>query len=138
MLWGERMLDNTWRNSASVFAANPPVEVTDSTQKIVVLLTDGQVAITDPDEDGVASETPEVLASTAASLEQFALQCEAFENYQALDVYTVAYTVRNETLEAAMRECVTGNGDYFEAGIGDLDAVFKRVSESLSPIRISR
>ena len=138
MLWGERMLDNTWRDSARVFAANPPIEVTDSTQKIVVLLTDGQVAITDPDEDGVALETPEVLANTETALAQFVLQCQAFEEYQTLDVYTVAYTVRNETLEAAMRECVIGNGDYFEAGIGDLDAVFKRVSESLSPIRISK
>ena len=138
MLWGERMLDNTWRNSARGFAANPPVEVTDSTQKIVVLLTDGEVAITDPDEDGVALKTPKVLARIPAALEKFVLQCQAFKKFQTLDIYTVAYTVRSERLEAAMRECVTGNGDYFEAGIGDLDAVFKRVSSSLSAIRISK
>jgi len=80
MLWGERMFENTWRISASVFAADRPIQVTDSTHKVVVLLIVGEVAIMDPDEDGVASDTLVVKSNTKASLEQFALQCRAFED----------------------------------------------------------
>ena len=135
LLWSERLLDNAWRNSASSFAANAPITLTDETHKIVVLLTDGRVAITDPDQDGQADPITDEGRSIAIA--NFASQCREFDNYQNLDLYAVAYDVQDSVFEDLLSSCVAGNGDYYEAEIDDLDAVFARVEDSLSPIRIS-
>ena len=134
LLWAERLLDNTWRNSASSFSANTPITLTDDTHKIVVLLTDGRIAVTDLDQDGNTQKVqPHGLAQA-----DFKNQCQAFGNYPNLDLYAVAYDLEDGSFKNLLSSCVSGNGEYFEAEINDLDVVFKKVEESLSPIRISR
>ena len=133
LVWGERLLDNNWRNSASSFSANTPITLTDDTHKIVVLLTDGRIAVTDLDQDGNTQERqPHVLAQAVLKN-----QCQAFGNYPNLDLYAVAYDLEDGNFKNLLSSCVSGNGAFYEAEINDLDEVFKRVEESLSPIRIS-
>ena len=134
LLWGERLLDNAWRNSANSFAANTPIQLTENTHKIVVLLTDGRIAVTDLDQNGNNQET---LAGDIAQAD-FTAQCQAFDNYNNLDLYAVAYDLEDGNFKNLLSSCVSGNGEYFEAEINDLDEVFKKVEESLSPIRISQ
>ena len=134
LLWGERLLDNAWRNSANSFAANAPIQLTENTHKIVVLLTDGRIAVTDLDQNG---NTQETLAGDIAQAD-FTAQCRAFDNYNNLDLYAVAYDLEDGNFKNLLSSCVSGNGAYYEAEINDLDEVFKRVEESLSPIRISQ
>ena len=134
LLWAERLLDNTWRNSASSFSANTPITLTDDTHKIVVLLTDGRFTVTDLDQDGNTQEAQ----NGAIAKADFTAQCQAFGNYPNLDLYAVAYDLENGNFKNLLSSCVSGNGEYFEAEINDLDEVFKKVEESLSPIRISR
>ena len=134
LLWAERLLDNTWRNSASSFSANTPITLTDDTHKIVVLLTDGRIAVTDLDQDGNTQEAQ----NGAIAQADFTAQCQAFGNYPNLDLYAVAYDLEDGSFKNLLSSCVSGNGEYFEAEINDLDEVFKKVEESLSPIRVSR
>ena len=134
LLWAERLLDNTWRNSASSFSANTPITLTDDTHKIVVLLTDGRFAVTDLDQDGNTQDSQNGDIAQA----DFTAQCQAFGNYPNLDLYAVAYDLEDGNFKNLLSSCVSGNGEYFEAEINDLDVVFKKVEESLSPIRISR
>ena len=101
--------------------------------KIVVLLTDGRIAVTDLDQDGNTQEVqPHDLAQA-----DFKNQCQAFGNYSNLDLYAVAYDLEDGNFKNLLSSCVSGNGAFYEAEINDLDEVFKRVEESLSPIRIS-
>ena len=133
LLWAERLLDNAWRNSANSFSANTPITLTDDTHKIVVLLTDGRIAVTDLDQDGNTQEAQ----NGAIAQADFTAQCQAFGNYPNLDLYAVAYDLPNGTFKNVLEDCVAGNGGFFEAEINELDAVFARVEDSLSPIRIS-
>ena len=134
LLWAERLLDNTWRNSASSFSANTPITLTDDTHKIVVLLTDGRFTVTDLDQDGNTQDSQ----NGAIAQADFTAQCQAFENYPNLDLHAVAYDLEDGNFKNLLSSCVSGNGEYFEAEINDLDEVFKKVEESLSPIRISQ
>ena len=137
MTWGERLLDNNWRNSARQFSENAPIRVRNETQKIVILLTDGAIAVFDEDQDGNAEPRAQRRANSDAAHERFTQRCRSLETQPNLDLYAVAYSVRNNELENLLRNCVSGDGEYFDAQIENLDAVFNKIAASLSEVRIS-
>jgi len=137
LTWGERMLDNDWRNSARQISEDAPVRVRDDTHKIVILLTDGAIAVFDEDQDGRQDPVDERLAGEAASYAKFTDRCRSLDNQPNLDLYAVAYSIRNDEFEGILRNCVSGDGEYFDAEIENLDAVFARISASLTSIRIT-
>ena len=98
------------------------------------MLTDGRFAVTDLDQDGNTQDSQNGDIAQA----DFTAQCQAFDNYNNLDLYAVAYDLEDGNFKNLLSSCVSGNGEYFEAEINDLDEVFKKVEESLSPIRISQ
>ena len=137
LTWGERLLDNQWRNSARQFAENAPVKVRDETHKVVILLTDGAIAVFDDDQDGQRDPQPQRRANAEASRDRFTQRCRSLETQPNLDLYAVAYSIRNNEFEGILRNCVSGDGQYFDAEIENLDAVFARIAASLTEIRIS-
>ena len=137
LTWGERMLDNQWRRSARQIAQDAPVRVRDETQKVVILLTDGAIAVFDEDQDGRAEPRAQRRANSQAAHDRFTERCQSLDAQPNLDLYAVAYSVRNNELETLLRNCVSGDGQYFDAQIDNLDAVFERIAASLSEVRIS-
>lgn len=137
LAWAERFLDARWRKEASDFSEGQPVNLTDRTNKIVVLLTDGAVAITDSNDNGVRDSRRLLRSSRKTSLSNFKKRCESLDKIENLDLYAVAYSVDNKQFENVLKSCVSGSGEYFDVEVGDLSDVFKRISESLAPIRIT-
>ena len=135
--WGERMLDNDWRNSARQIAENNPVRVSDETHKVVILLTDGAIAVFDDDQDGRADPKAQREANEQASYDEFTERCRSLDQQPNLDLYAVAYSIRNNEFEGILRNCVSGGGQYFDAEIEDLDSVFQRIASSLTPVRLA-
>jgi len=73
----------------------------------------------------------------SASYAKFTDRCRSLDNQPNLDLYAVAYSIRNDEFEGILRNCVSGDGEYFDAEIENLDAVFARISASLTSIRIT-
>ena len=135
--WGERFLDNDWRNSARQIAEDAPVRVTDDTHKVVILLTDGAIAVFDRDQDGRVDPKATRTADERISNTEFTDRCRSLDQQPNLDLYAVAYSIRNSEFEGLLKNCVSGGGEYFDAEIEDLDAVFKRIASSLTPVRLA-
>lgn len=135
--WGERMLDNDWRNSARTFSESAPVRVRDETHKVVILLTDGAIAVFDEDQDGRADPKAQRDANEQRYHDEFTQRCRSLESQPNLDLYTVAYSIRNSEFENLLRNCASGDGEYFDADIDNLDAVFQKIAGGLTQVRIS-
>jgi len=71
-------------------------------------------------------------------VKEFVTHCEEMSKIDDLDIYTVAYSINNKQLENALRGCVTGDGQYYDTSVENLDAVFKKVKDSLLPISLSQ
>jgi len=137
LTWGERLLDNQWRNSAKQFSEDKPVRVRDETHKVVILLTDGAIAVFDDDQDGQGDPQSQRRANAEASRDRFTQRCRSLETQPNFDLYAIAYSIRNNEFERILRDCVSGDGEYFDAEIENLDAVFAKISASLTQVRIS-
>lgn len=138
LFWAERFLDNDWRNQARSFAASHPIQITDSTQKIVVLLTDGAIAVTDSNQDGITDSGRVLRSRKGKSVREFTAQCNKMKtDIKNLHMYTVGYNLSDGAMKNTLKNCITGDGGYFDAQVGNLDDVFQKVSDSLTPIRIS-
>lgn len=129
--WASRFLDNEWREDARDFAENRPIFINSNTEKIVVLLTDGQVAIVDPDQDGRESRRAN------KSLGEFNAICREMQRQQNLSLYTIGFNVPRGGFTKALRNCVAGKGQYYQAGLNDLGGVFNDIGATLDPIRIT-
>ena len=138
LIWAERLLQNDWRNDARAFSASPPIQITDSTQKIVVLLTDGALAVTDSNQDGISDSGRLIKRRASRQIREFTAQCDKMKtDIQNLHMYSVGYNLAAGTMKNTMKNCIAGDGAYFDAQVGNLDDIFKKVSDSLTPVRIS-
>jgi len=138
MLWAERMLDNQWRNRTKSFAENNPEPITDSTEKIIVLLTDGAVAIVDDNEDGNLDGKKLRRRSTSESIQVFKQQCETLGHVPNLNLYTIGFELKAGETSDALKDCIVGNGQHFQAGTDDLNSVFNKINDQIAAVRIVR
>jgi len=138
LVWSERLLNNGWRNRAAPFASESPVSITDNTHKMVLLLTDGAVSITDGNENGKKDSAKLIRNSRGQSLKAFEDQCDELAKIENLDVFTVAYSVENKKFEKILKRCVSGDGAYFDTSVENLDTVFQKVRERLMPLRLTQ
>jgi len=137
LIWAERFLENSWRTSAAQFSKNIPVSVSAETQKVVILLTDGAIAITDADDNGQKDGRRAIRRNSNIAIGDFAEQCDRLDDIPNLDLFAVAYSVNNAGFRATLQNCVSGAGEYYNADVGNLDSIFKKISDRLTPIRIS-
>jgi len=133
LLWAERFLDNDWRRAAKNFDEGSPVFVNTNTEKVVILLTDGQVAVVDRNQDG---KTERKKLPQGQSLWLFNQQCKALKDIPNLSLFTIGYDVPNGAFTNALQNCTTGHGQYYKAGINGLDVAFESINRQLQPIRI--
>ena len=140
LLWAERFLTNQWRIDAE-FSPSKPENITDATQKIIVLLTDGEITIVDTDQNGEldSRQSPRPADESfidSQTLPNFRTKCEALRQVSNLKVYSIGFDLKDGATSDALRGCVSGGGAYFDAGIDDLNAVFANISGAVLPIRI--
>ena len=131
LLWAERLLSNQWRSQA-YFSTTPSKYVFSDTEKVVVLLTDGQITTTDADQNGQVLQQ----LNQADELERFKAHCDAFAELPNSSVFTIGYNVPAGATSDALAACASGGGSYFDAGLNDLTNVFSSIKHSLQPIRI--
>ena len=89
------------------------------------------MAIVDPDQDGIAANRAN------RSVGAFNAQCRALQQERNLSLYTIGYDVPKGSFTNALERCIAGNGQYFAAGINDINQIFQNISSSFDPIRIT-
>lgn len=145
MAWGWRVL-----SPEEPFTEGAPYG-DDRTQKIMIVLTDGENQFWGGfDTHNLSHYTAHgYLAtgrlgtttrggSTAALNAKTTTVCERIKAKGIL-LYTITFTVRNSATQTMMRNCATKPSMYFDSpSPGDLDAVFDAIATDLSRLRISR
>jgi Flp pilus assembly protein TadG len=132
LMWANRFLENSWRRKATHFADNRPIKIDTKTQKYVVFLTDGAVAMVDGNQDG---KTDKLIGDNAA-INMFKAQCSEIKKLSNTHVYMIGYNVPNGKFKNAMKTCTAGDGQYFDAKIDNLTAIFSQISNEFQNIRI--
>lgn len=142
LVWAQRFLTNQWRTDAS-FSSNKPENITDDTQKVIILLTDGIVTITDQDQNGELDNLQRPRPANESFLDSqtlpnFRAQCEAISQIPNLRLFSIGFDLNAGGMSNALRECVAGGGSYFDAGVDDLNAVFSDISRTVLPVRLTQ
>ena len=140
LLWAERFLNNQWRQDAS-FSPNSPKYVTTETDKIIVLLTDGEISITDTDQNGEIDSKQNPKPSDMnfvkdTALQAFGKRCDSLSQIPNLDIYSIGFNVADGETSEALSSCVAGKGLYYDAELNDLNSIFADISAVLLPVRI--
>jgi len=135
LLWAQRFLDPEWRRLASAFDQDSPKPIQPKTRKVVVLLTDGAVAVVDNNQDGIKDKKAQKLPREQ-SLALFDKRCEALKQMQNLDLYAIGFDVQDGVFDKSLENCIAGNGRYFDASLKELVGVFQAISADLEAVRI--
>lgn len=136
--WTHRFLTSYWRNLAS-FSTEPPKPIDIDTKKFVILLTDGEISVTDSNQNGIIDrEESHTDNSGINRIEDFKDRCNLIGNIPNLDLYSIGFDVNDGDLADALKGCIKGEGQYFDAGLNDLSSIFQDISADLKPIRITQ
>jgi len=144
LVWAERFFDEDWRQAAS-FSSEPFADLTPSTRKFVLFLTDGRIFWTDEDQNGVrniqnANNVP-VNHQNKSQEQVFVESCESLTSDPTIEVYSIGYSVDgviDNQLATVLRNCVSENGDYFETGRDDVDDIFASIENRISDVYLTR
>jgi len=95
-------------------------------------LTDGAVALSDIDQDGHDEKS-----KGRNSLVGFNAICLELKRESKLSLYSIGYDVKPGNFTNALSNCIAGDGQYFAAGVNDLNGIFANIVDSVDPIRIT-
>lgn len=135
LMWAERFLENSWREDARSFAEERPIFVNTNTEKVVVLLTDGEVVLIDSDQNGEENESR---VQKQAAINIFNQRCDSLKQLQNMNLYTIGFDVPGGDFTKALEDCTIGHGQYINAGLNGLDVAFETISAEFNPIRLLR
>ncbi len=140
MLWANRIFEQEWRDQITWGAQ--PAQHSDDTQKYVILLTDDEIVMTDPDQDGFRGIPSNLRTKDKIqSLEDFKEQCERLGQKQNMNIYTIGFTSSGrlpETTRDALEDCISGTGKYYEANVADIEGVFRDIQNSIPLFYLKR
>lgn len=125
-VWGWRLLSPVWRGQWNHASSDLPLDYnTQDSNKVVILLTDGEI-----------DDTPNSVEAPA--YERLSNICDNMKA-QGILVYPITLHTTIVEVRNAMAACATSPEHYFHVAPGEsLDAVFARIAASLANLRISK
>lgn len=164
LVWGWRMLSPNWRGTGTDFwgSATLPQDADPSLQKVIILLTDGDNAVsitTDKynytyyrspfgDAEHVTYHDPSDSSTTYSSInitgnkdgdanDLLARTCTAVKS-DGIDIYAITFgTSVSQTTATLMRNCATDPSYYYNAPTsGALSDVFDNIGSRLSELKL--
>lgn len=152
LAWGWRVISPNWRGLWSETPAAHPVDYrTSETDKVVVMLTDGENQLYDWPEDGVGPGGSDFsaygrlddfghgnLSGARAEVDRRMENTCTRMKGEGIVLYTITFgPVPGEGTQDLFRRCASGNSNYFHAPTNEALAVaFEEIGEKLSQLRI--
>ena len=135
--WGWRTLSPQWRphfNGAKFF----PRDYDDRNQKILVLLTDGQIF-----RQEVNAPYPTIINNQSVSsnaTNAFNRICEDMDNNTDIRVFTIGFDLgaTNPFLRTSLQNCASNGGSYFDASTTNIGETFQAIADQIQSLRLVR
>jgi len=106
-------------------------------QKIAVIFTDGAIAVTDANQDGVTDSAALIRKRKGKEIENFKRECDELQRVPNINIYTVGYELESAATRNALKSCLAGDGRHFDLNVGNVDSVFNQILSDLEAIRIT-
>ncbi len=138
MVWGWRVL-----SPEAPYTDALPYD-TPGFDKVAILMTDGVNGYFQSDYTAYERVSAGNLGTTSKSAAKTILNnrlSEVCTNMKAagIIIYTITFSLNNETTKSIYRNCATDPGKYFDSGNGTaLDQAFRDIAEELINLRVSR
>lgn len=153
--WGFHLLDpdfKPWLLAAkasgldlrpAIFADRPSTFFDKQTQKIMVIMTDGEVVAqqrpvsgkpVNDQPDSKSEYTQKVSAGQA--MNAMTAACTDAKS-KGIIIYAIGFEVSTGSFKDKLRGCASGDGRYYDAKANNLDAIFQDVARSIHPLRLT-
>lgn len=140
--WGLATLDPQWRGQFPGVDSDFPRDFAEGTRKIMVVMTDGGITPQYyPRENDFDGDLP---YDTTGRDNNFNQSLNGFREFCGraravdVDVYTVGFSLNNQTQVNRLQECGTSQSHNFQANLGDLELVFENLASSITSLRLSQ
>ena len=142
VVWGYATLNPAWRGALNGIDAELPRDYSESTKKIMVVMTDGGITTqyfpTDSQRSGdLPYSTKKKSTTFNESLGVFNTQCDSAKS-NGIEIYTVGFLMTKTNQINRLRACASSTGNHFEADLGSLQATFENLANSISSLRLSK
>lgn len=140
--WGLATLDPQWRGEFPGVNSEFPRDFAEGTRKIMVVMTDGGITAQHfPRDDQFFGSLPYFTRNKGnsfnESLNGYRKFCDRAKD-TGIDVYTVGFSLKNQTQINRLQECGTTLSHNFEADLGELESVFANLATSITSLRLSQ
>jgi hypothetical protein len=136
--WGWRLLSPAWRGR---FGGNGafPKDFAEDAHKVIIVMTDGAMATVTRFREksglnyGIAYTGNELL-------EQFRQLCRNIGDQGKISLYSIGYDLGEAAvnMQTALKECVAGEGSYYDATAANLHRVFASIAKRLNALYLSK
>lgn len=137
LLWGWRTLSPKWRphfNGSKTY----PRDYNVRNQKIIVLLTDGQIFRQElnPPYPAVTDKHKRINDADA----DFNRICDDIDDNTDIRVFTIGFDLgaAEPALRTALQDCASNGGSYFDASTTDIGDTFKTIASEIQSLRLVR
>ena len=134
--WGWRTLSPKWRphfNGPKTF----PKDYNARNQKIIVLLTDGQIFRQElnPPYPAVTDKHKRILTADA----DFNKVCDDIDDTTDIKVFTIGFNLgaADPALRTALQDCASNGGSYFDASTTNIGETFRTIAAEIQNLRLT-
>lgn len=140
LAWGWRAISPEWRGR---FAGDRdyPLDHDEGVKKVLILLTDGVAVRKDPEGDGARIGITRNDVQTELAGDNYSAICDAIRKRNDIELFMIAYSLeqKHKSFRDAMMPCVSGEGKFYDADIGQLGTVLDEIAaNSLYSVYLSR
>lgn len=148
MAWGIETLNPAWRGRFPGALPNTPATQNSQTKKVLIFMTDGGITAQHQlTEEGLESgnavpvdtrdfRNGRTLIPTRDTRLAFDTACGRAKTND-IDIFTIGFNLANDSVKTPLENCATIPAQYIDARTGDLNGIFERLANEISPLRVT-